>query len=254
MAKVLRRILAVLCLLAAVFFLLPLGIGILHFGMVWPAALLLLCAAWLTWPDFFRRLLRPKWLRALVGCVIAVCMTAILATLGKMAMAAADRPADGQDCTVVVLGCQVFPDGHPSLMLRGRINAAYDYLTAHPDALCIASGGQGEDEPMSEAECIRDHLVAGGIDADRILLEDRSTSTEENMRYSLPMLRSPETDVESVGIVTNDFHVFRALCLARKNGGFTFYGVPARSTVFGFIHYAMREFFTLSVSLVRGYI
>ena len=118
----------------------------------------------------------------------------------------------------------------------------------------VLLGGQGEDEPMSEAECIRDHLVAGGIDADRILLEDRSTSTEENMRYSLPMLRSLETDVESVGIVTNDFHVFRALCLARKNGGFTFYGVPARSTVFGFIHYAMREFFTLSVSLVRGYI
>ena len=52
MAKTPRRILAVLCLLAAVFFLLPLGIGILHFGMVWPAALLLLCAAWLTWPDF----------------------------------------------------------------------------------------------------------------------------------------------------------------------------------------------------------
>ena len=59
MAKTPRRILAVLCLLAAVFFLLPLGIGILHFGMVWPAALLLLCAAWLTWPDFFRRLLWP---------------------------------------------------------------------------------------------------------------------------------------------------------------------------------------------------
>ena len=151
MAKVLRHILAVLCLLAAVFFLLPLGIGILHFGMVWPAALLLLCAAWLTWPDFFRRLLRPKWLRALVGCVIAVCMTAILATLGKMAMAAADRPADGQDCTVVVLGCQVFPDGHPSLMLRGRINAAYDYLTAHPDAQCVASGGQNGSEPSVSA-------------------------------------------------------------------------------------------------------
>ena len=254
MGKALRRAAAVICLLGAVFFLLPLGIGILHFGMVWPAALLLLCAAWLTWPDFFRRLLRPKWLRALAGCVIAVCMTAILVTLGKMAMAAADRPADGQDCTVVVLGCQVFPDGHPSLMLRGRINAAYDYLTAHPDALCIASGGQGEDEPMSEAQCIRDYLIAAGIDPERIRLEDRSTSTEENMRYSLPMLRSLETDVESVGIVTNDFHVFRALCLARKNGGFTFYGVPARSTVFGFIHYAMREFFTLSVSLVRGYI
>lgn len=149
MTKTPRRILAVLCLLAAVFFLLPLGIGILHFGMVWPAALLLLCAAWLTWPDFFRRLLRPKWLRALVGCVIAVCMTAILVTLGKMAMAAADRPADGQDCTVVVLGCQVFPDGHPSLMLRGRINAAYDYLTAHPDACASPPAGRTAANPSA---------------------------------------------------------------------------------------------------------
>lgn len=184
MAKTPRRILAVLCLLAAVFFLLPLGIGILHFGMVWPAALLLLCAARLTWPDFFRRLLRPKWLRALVGCVIAVCMTAILSTLGKMAMAAADRPADGQDCTVVVLGCQVFPDGHPSLMLRGRINAAYDYLTAHPETLCIASGGQNGSEPISEAQCIRDTLVSMGIAPERILLEDQSASTEENLAFS----------------------------------------------------------------------
>lgn len=197
MAKVLRHILAVLCLLAAVFFLLPLGMGILHFGMVWPAALLLLCAAWLTWPDFFRRLLRPKWLRALVGCVIAVCMTAILATLGKMAMAAADRPADGQDCTVVVLGCQVFPDGHPSLMLRGRISAAYDYLTAHPDALCVASGGQNGSEPISEAQCIRDTLVSMGIAPERILLEDQSASTEENLAFSAALLREKglSTDV-----------------------------------------------------------
>ena len=249
MAKVLRHILAVLCLLAAVFFLLPLGIGILHFGMVWPAALLLLCAAWLTWPDFFRRLLRPKWLRALVGCVIAVCMTAILATLGKMAMAAADRPADGQDCTVVVLGCQVFPDGHPSLMLRGRINAAYDYLTAHPDALCIASGGQGSDEGISEAECIRRDLIALGIAEGRIILEDESTDTLSNLQNSFALL-PPGT--ERVGIVTNDFHIFRALAMARHISGLEFCGVPAASTPYGFIHYAMREFFAVAQGLVKG--
>ena len=178
------------------------------------------------------------WLRA-VNIVVIAAVAVFLA-------------AEGLDA-IIVLGARVDENG-PSGSLRQRISAARVYLEENPDTVCIASGGQGEDEPMSEAECIRDHLVAGGIDADRILLEDRSTSTEENMRYSLPMLRSLETDVESVGIVTNDFHVFRALCLARKNGGFTFYGVPARSTVFGFIHYAMREFFTLSVSLVRGYI
>ena len=156
MSRSVRYILAALCLAGTVLFLLPLAAGILHFGMVWPAAVLLSAAAVLLWPDFFRRLLRPVWLRRLVGCVAAVCMTVILVTLGKMASAALHRPADGQDCTVVVLGCQVFPDGHPSLMLRGRINAAYDYLSAHPDAVCVASGGMDDSEPITEAQCIRD--------------------------------------------------------------------------------------------------
>ena len=149
MSRSVRYILAALCLAGAAFFLLPLAAGILHFGMVWPAAVLLLAAAVLLRPDFFRRLLRPVWLRRLVGCVAAVCVTVILVTLGKMASAALHHPADGQDCTVVVLGCQVFPDGHPSLMLRGRINAAYDYLSAHPDAVCVASGGMDVCEPIT---------------------------------------------------------------------------------------------------------
>ena len=229
MAKTPRRILAVLCLLAAVFFLLPLGIGILHFGMVWPAALLLLCAAWLTWPDFFRRLLRPKWLRALVGCVIAVCMTAILVTLGKMAMAAADRPADGQDCTVVVLGCQVFPDGHPSLMLRGRINAAYDYLTAHPDALCIASGGQNGSEPISEAQCIRDTLVSMGIAPER-------------------RLKGLSTDV---AIASDNFHQLRAAIWAQRSG-LTPYSDGCASPWFLTAGYWARETAALLYMVVTG--
>ena len=217
MTKTPRRILAVLCLLAAVFFLLPLGIGILHFGMVWPAALLLLCAAWLTWPDFFRRLLRPKWLRALVGCVIAVCMTAILVTLGKMAMAAADRPADGQDCTVVVLGCQVYPDGHPSLMLQNRIHAAYDYLTAHPEAVCIASGGQNDRETISEAACIRNTLVEMGIAPARIYTEARSTSTEENLTFAARIIEEEGLPAQ-VAIASDNFHQLRAAIWAERAG------------------------------------
>ncbi len=250
MAKVLRHILAVLCLLAAVFFLLPLGIGILHFGMVWPAVLLLLCAAWLTWPDFFRRLLRPKWLRALAGCVIAVCMTAILVTLGKMAMAAADRPADGQDCTVVVLGCQVFPDGHPSLMLRGRINAAYDYLTAHPDALCVASGGQNGSEPISEAQCIRDTLVSMGIAPERILLEDQSASTEENLAFSAALLREKGLSTD-VAIASDNFHQLRAAIWAERSG-LTPYSDGCASPWFLTAGYWARETAALLYMVVTG--
>ena len=188
MGKALRRAVAVICLLGAVFFLLPLAAGILHFGMVWPAAVLLLAAAVLLWPAFFRRLLRPKWLRGLVGCLAAVCLTVVLVTLGKMAQAAAQRPADSTPCTVVVLGCQVFPDGHPSLVLRGRIQAAYDYLSRHPEAVCVASGGQNDSEPITEAACIRDTLAEMGIDPARIYLEDKSTSTEENLAFSAQVI------------------------------------------------------------------
>lgn len=217
MSRSVRYILAALCLAGAAFFLLPLAAGILHFGMVWPAAVLLLAAAVLLWPDFFRRLLRPVWLRRLVGCVAAVCMTVILVTLGKMASAALHHPTDGQDCTVVVLGCQVFPDGHPSLMLRGRINAAYDYLSAHPDAVCVASGGMDDSEPITEAQCIRDTLVSMGIDPGRIYPEDASTSTEENLAFSAEVIRREGLPTE-VAIASDNFHQLRAGVWAEKNG------------------------------------
>lgn len=212
-----RRILACVLMAAAVFFLLPLCAGILHFGMVWPSAVLLLGASVLLWPDFFRRLLRPKWLRWAVGTVAAVCMTVILVTLAFMTRAALDRPEPDEDCTVIVLGCQVFPDGHPSLILRGRIQAAYDYLTDHPDAVCIASGGQNGSEPISEALCIRDTLVSMGIEPERILMEDASRSTEENLRFSAALLRErglPET----AAIASDNFHQLRGEIWAERNG------------------------------------
>lgn len=212
-----RRILACILTAAAVFFLLPLCAGILHFGMVWPAAVLLLGAAVVLWPDFFRRLLKPKWLRGAVGTVAAVCITVILVTLAFMTRAALDRPSADEDCTVIVLGCQVFPDGHPSLMLRGRIQAAYDYLIDHPNAVCIASGGQNGSEPISEARCIRDTLVAMGIDQGRILMEDASRSTEENLRFSAALLRERGL-AETVAVASDNFHQLRGEIWAERNG------------------------------------
>ena len=217
MKRTVRCVLAALCLAGTVLFLLPLAAGILHFGMVWPAAVLLLAAAVLLWPDFFRRLLRPVWLRRLVGCAAAVCMAVILVTLGKMASAALHHPAEGQDCTVVVLGCQVFPDGRPSLMLRGRINAAYDYLSAHPEAVCVASGGMDDSEPITEAKCIRDTLVSMGIDPGRIYLEDRSRSTEENLAFSAEIIRANGLSTD-VAIASANFHKLRGAIWVDRSG------------------------------------
>ena len=85
---------------------------------------------------------------------------------------------------VVVLGCGVFPDGRLTLSLMKRLNCAYDYLIAHPDTICIVSGGQGPNEPTTEAYAMAEYLMEKGITEDRIIQEDKSTSTNENLLYS----------------------------------------------------------------------
>ena len=119
-------------------------------------------------------------------------------TLGLMARAAGNRPPEDLPCTVIVLGCQVLEDGRPSLMLQKRIDAAYGYLSAHPDAACVASGGLDDSETVTEAQCIRSTLVSMGIDEGRIYLEDRSRSTEENLSFSAAIIREQSLPQQAV--------------------------------------------------------
>ena len=175
---VLRYGAAALCVLGAVYFLLPLSMGVLHIGMLYPAAGLLLAAVWLVFPGLFRQW--PRWLRRTVCVVLAAGVLVLGTILTLMGIRAAHHPDGTRPVTVIVLGCQVRSDGTPSRMLRDRIQAAYDYLSVHEEAVCVASGGQNDREPTTEARCIRDTLVSMGIDPGRIYPEDASTSTEEN--------------------------------------------------------------------------
>lgn len=192
----------------------PLVMGILHIGMVYPTALLALAAAMLLRPRWFRRL--PRWLRRTGGALLGAGLALLAAVLVMMAVQAGNRPGP-EDCTVVVLGCQVSANGEPTVMLRDRIDAAYDYLTAHPESRCVASGGQNDNEPISEAACIRNTLAARGIDPDRILLEDRSRSTEENLRFTAEIIRQQGFNPR-VAIASDNFHQLRASVWARRCG------------------------------------
>ncbi len=216
MKTVFRGALGAVCLLLAVFFLLPLGVGILHIGMLWPAALLVLAASVCFFPRWPRRL--PRRLRRVMAVLIGVGAAAALAILVLMARAALDRPdpADPPG-TVVVLGCQVRPDGRPSRMLRDRINAAYRYLSDHPDAVCVASGGMDDAETVTEAACIRGTLISMGIDPERIYLEDRSGSTRENLDFSAAVIAANGLDTR-VAIATDNFHEYRGQYFARRAG------------------------------------
>ena len=131
---------------------------------------------------------------------------------------------------LLVLGAKVRQNG-PSLSLRNRIDAAYQYLTDHPDAVAILSGGQGPDEPTSEAQCMQDVLIDLGIDPDRLWLEDQSTSTWENFTFSLTLIaektgRTPE----QMAVVTSEYHLYRAGLFARRLGQEPL-GVPAPTTL-----------------------
>ena len=157
------------------------------------------------------------------------------------------KPEEGLDC-IIVLGAKV-NGTQPSGALAQRIDAAAEYLMSNPGTVCIASGGQGDDEGISEAECIRRYLINYGIEPERLLIEDKSTSTLTNIENSLKLL--PER-AENIGIVTNDFHIFRALATARHVSALNFSGISAPSTGYGFTHYALREFFAVGAGLIKG--
>ncbi len=142
---------------------------------------------------------------------------------------------------IVVLGAKVRPDG-PSVSLMDRIYAARDYLTEHPDVIAIVSGGKGPDEPMTEAKCMYDQLVALGIDPGRIWLEDKATSTWENLQYTLNLIQEKTgSRPAKMGILSSEYHLFRAGLFADACG-FESVGIPARtSRLSQMINHFMRE-------------
>ncbi|MBR4291194.1 MAG: YdcF family protein [Oscillospiraceae bacterium] len=142
---------------------------------------------------------------------------------------------------MVVLGAGVHGD-QPSLSLRNRIDAAYDYLTTHPDVIAVLSGGQGEGENLTEAQCMFDHLTAMGIAEDRLILEDQATSTWENLQFSLDLIEETAGQrPEKLGVLSSEYHLFRASLFADACG-VEFVGVPAKTTKLSLrINYFLRE-------------
>lgn len=163
----------------------------------------------------------------------------------------AGRKAPKDDAKyVIILGAQV-RGSVPSLVLNARINTAAEYLKTHPDAKAIASGGKGSGESISEAEAIKNGLLRLGITADRILMEAGSTSTKENLEFSKLFIPEGTKETEVV-LVTNDFHVYRALLVAKKLGYENITGLGATDYFAVTIQYYIRESFAVVAEFFRG--
>lgn len=178
---------------------------------------------------------------------LALCLAFFVTVEGFVISGMVRTPPDNLDY-LIVLGARV-NGREPSLSLKTRVDRAVDYLQAHPDTVAVLSGGQGDDEEISEASCMLSLMLEAGIDSSRIVLEDRSTSTAENIRFSYALI--PD-QTASVGIVTNGYHLFRATLIARSNGSHPVSGVSAPSSSLLLPHNLAREFMTLVVGCLRG--
>ena len=139
---------------------------------------------------------------------------------------------------VIILGCQVRGET-PSQMLKRRIEAAIDVLNENPEAVCVMSGGKGNGEDISEAECMRRYLTDAGIDEARLFVEDKSTSTRENLAFSAEILENLSIS-ENIMLVTNEFHQYRASIYASRAGLKT--GAhSAKTPLRNLLNYGLRE-------------
>ena len=158
-----------------------------------------------------------RWLTALLALVLA---GAVCFLIPFIAVRAGGRDDIREDPKIMgIFGCQLRSDG-PSVLLKDRLDTALAYLEEHPDMTVVVSGGQGTNEPTSEAQGMYDYLTAHGVDGGHILMDDRSFNTRENVAYSLEALADGGYDT-SVGVVlvSNAFHLTRARMLWERADG-----------------------------------
>lgn len=189
-----------------------------------------------------------KFLLSFFGGILVVGTGFALVLAVLMLSHAFFTPPEGDE-TVIVLGCRVRGE-EPSKSLRRRIDAAEIYLKEHPDAKAILSGGQGNDELISEAEAMKRALASRGIAEERLILEERSTSTEENLAFSAEIIREKGLN-EKVAVVTDSYHQYRAKLMADR-AGLKARACNAKTPLFVFPTYFLRDLLGVAAAIVFG--
>lgn len=200
----------------------------------------------LFWPIFgsihiFLGLLSLKGRQSvLLWTAVILLWVPFLAVEVRVCAAMRKRPETGLPY-IIVLGAQVRGKKITNSLMR-RLETALHYVKENPETRVIVSGGQGKGEDISEAFAMAEYLCRCGIDKNRIILEDTSRSTWENLKNSSKMIEDLN---RPVGIVTNNFHMYRALQLGRRAGFNNIQGIAATSNPVLQLNYLVREFFAI---------
>ncbi|MCD8370065.1 MAG: YdcF family protein [Clostridiales bacterium] len=196
----------------------------------------------------------PLWLPV---AMVTLCAAGILIQMALQILIFGQVPsyAEPELDYVIVLGGRVKPDGL-SNTLQWRLDKAAEYARENPDTRLILTGAQGEDEPQSEASFMRDYLLAAGVSEERLILEEQARNTAENLKYSKEILDQKmggaDPDYERVGILTSNFHLFRARRIAAKLGMENVQGIASGSDPVLLVHFCVRDGIAILKDRVLG--
>lgn len=193
-----------------------------------------------------RKLLKRTFI-VCMGC--GVVLIASLVVIETACMVSTNMKKPTEHATAVVLGCRVYGE-RPSRSMVERLQAAYEYLVKNPEAKCVVSGGQGNGEDISEAEAMYRWLVDKGIDGERIYKEDKSTSTDENIRFSKDVIVENGLNPQ-LAIITSEYHTYRAGIVAEKYG-MEYGAVPGTTATWLFPTYYVRELYGILAEWIWG--
>lgn len=178
----------------------------------------------------------PKPLIIGAGVIAGALLVLLVFVEGIIIKYASSDPDPGAKY-VIILGAQV-KGKVPSLALLSRLEAAKEYLDENPDTKVIVSGARGYGEDITEAQCMFNWLTSHGIEEGRIILEQQSVNTDENIRFSRSFI---EDASDYVVLVTNSFHTFRGEAIAKKQGLLNVQGKGSPSTFYMIPTYYLRE-------------
>lgn len=181
----------------------------------------------------------PFPVKAIGGIVIGAALLLFILIEGLIISGMGSKGKVGLDY-VIVLGAQV-RGSVPSKALYSRIKTAGEYLKENPSTKAVLSGGPGPGESVSEAQVMYDYLTEMGIEAERLILEDKSTSTMENLEFSAALLEKDDR----IGIVSQNFHIYRSLRLAKAQDYTQVCGIAAKAEFKYLPHYMVRECFAV---------
>lgn len=249
LAKILKIIFLVVAIFCGLYFLfLEFKLGYkTKFNYVWLFLFFVSLAMYFLFQYAYTSLTKlPLYLKLIIEAVVFIGLFIFIVVEAIIVLGVKSQPDKSADY-IIVLGAKV-NGSSPSLILQYRIDAAYNYLNSNPTTQVIVSGGKGYDEDISEAMAMYNQLVNMGISKERIILEAESTNTVLNLTNSFKLIPSDAV----VGIVSSDFHVYRATAIAKHIGYIEVFGIKAKSVWYLIPTNYAREFVGVMKDLIFG--